>query len=87
MPTPGGPYHMWRFGDNQGGGIRKNNPPEAPGTVPYVEVASITKAYDKALAAGAKPMMPPDEIPGGMGWIAVVAAPGGPAIGLWAQKK
>ena len=87
MPTPAGPNHMWRFGDNQGGGVRRNNPRETPGTVPYAEVPSITKAYDKALAAGATPMMPPDEIPSGMGWIAIVSAPGGVPIGFWAQKK
>lgn len=86
MPTPGGPYHMWSFGGNQGGGVRSNHPPETPGSVPYVEVASIKAAWDKALRAGATAMMPPDEIPGGMGWIAIVRAPGGPAIGFWAPK-
>ena len=86
MPTPAGPYYMWSFGGNQGGGVRKNNPPEVPGTVPYVEVASIKAAYDKALKAGAKEMMSPSEIPGGFGWIAIVAAPGGVPIGLLAQK-
>jgi predicted enzyme related to lactoylglutathione lyase len=86
MPTPAGPYHMWSFGDNMGGGIRANNPPETPGSVPYVEVPAIKPAYQKALDAGATLMMPPSEIPGGNGWIAIVAAPGGPAIGFWAQK-
>jgi predicted enzyme related to lactoylglutathione lyase len=83
MPTPTGPYHMWRFAENQGGGIRANNPPESPGAIPYVEVADIQKAFDKAVKAGGTPMMPPEEIEGGMGWIAVVQAPGGPAVGLW----
>ena len=87
MPTPAGPYHMWSFGGDQGGGVRRSNAPEMPGTVPYVEVASITKAHDKAIAAGAKQMMAPSEIPGGMGWIAIVTAPGGVPIGLWAPKK
>jgi predicted enzyme related to lactoylglutathione lyase len=86
MPTPAGPYHMWSFGDNMGGGIRANNPPETPGSVPYVEVPAIKPAYQKALDAGATLMMPPSEIPGGNGWIAIVAAPGGPAIGFWSQK-
>src|SRR6267142_206735 len=26
MPTPTGPYHMWRFAIGTGGGIRANNP-------------------------------------------------------------
>ena len=87
MPTPQGPYHMWSFGENTGGGIRANNPPEVPGSIPYVEVSDIKRSYDKAVKAGATPMMPPEEIPGGMGWIAIVQAPGGPAIGFWGQPK
>jgi predicted enzyme related to lactoylglutathione lyase len=86
MPTPNGPYHMWSHATRTGGGIRANNAPEMPGTIPYVEVASMKAAYDKALKNGATPMMPPDQVPGGMGWIAIVQAPGGVPIGFWAQK-
>ena len=67
-------------------GIRANNPPEVPGTIPYCEVANIQATYSKALSAGATGMFPPDQLPGGMGWIAIVAAPGGVAIGFWAKK-
>jgi predicted enzyme related to lactoylglutathione lyase len=84
--TPDGPYHMWSFGEMGGGGIRPTGPGEKGGSVPYVEVPAIKPAYDKALAAGATAMMPPSEIPGGMGWIAIVSAPGGVPIGYWAQK-
>jgi uncharacterized protein len=86
MPTPNGPYHMWNFGNNISGGIRAVNPPEAPGTVPYAEVPNVREAYDRAVKAGATPMMPPDEIPGGNRWIAIVQAPGGVTIGLWGPK-
>ena len=87
VPTPAGPYHMWNFGNNSGGGgIRTNNPPEAPGSIPYCEVPDIQVAFAKALRAGATKMFPPDEIPGGMGWIAVVQAPGGVAFGFWGPK-
>ena len=86
MPTPAGPYHMWRFDNDTGGGIRANNPPEAPGSIPYCEVADIHATFAKALAAGATEMMGPEALPGGMGWIAIVAAPGGVAIGFWAMK-
>jgi predicted enzyme related to lactoylglutathione lyase len=86
MPTPAGPYHMWRFPNDTGGGIRANNPPEVPGSIPYCEVPSIQAAYSKALAAGATEMLSPQEIPGGMGWIAIVAAPGGVPIGFWSTK-
>ena len=85
MPTPQGPYHMWSFGGNMGGGIRANNPPETPGSIPYVEVNDIQATYDRAIRAGAHPMMPPEEIAGGMGWIAIVQAPGAPAVGFWAK--
>lgn len=86
MPTPTGPYDMWRFDNDTGGGLRANNPPETPGSIPYCEMADIRSAYSKALAAGATEMLPPMAIPGGMGWIAIVAAPGGVAIGFWAPK-
>jgi len=86
MPTPTGPYHMWRFDNGTGGGIRANNPPEVPGSIPYCEVADIQDTFSKALAAGASEMMGPEQLPGGMGWIAIVAAPGGVAIGFWSMK-
>jgi len=86
MPTPSGPYHMWRFPNGTGGGIRANNPPERPGSIPYCQVGSIQAAYQKALANGAKEMLSPQELPGGMGWIAIVTAPGGVPIGFWSMK-
>ncbi len=86
MPSPAGPYHMWRFPNATGGGIRSNNPPEVPGSIPYVEVNDIKATYQQALAAGGKAMFAPDPLPGGMGWIAIVAAPGGVAIGFWSAK-
>jgi|SRR6185436_6734257 len=86
-PTPAGPYHMWQFSIGTGGGIRANNPPETPGSIPYVEVNDIQQVYSQSLDAGATPMMPPEEIAGGMGWIAIVAAPGGVAIGYWMAAK
>lgn len=85
MPD-GGMYHMWSFGENQGGGIRGKNGPEMPGTIAYVEVPDIKAAYAKALKAGAKEMLPPMSIPGSGGWMAIVSAPGGPAVGLWGTK-
>jgi predicted enzyme related to lactoylglutathione lyase len=83
-PTPGGDYLMWRFEMGTGGGIRANNPPEVPGSIPYCEVADIRATYDAALAAGATEMLSPVALPGGMGWVAIVAAPGGVAFGFWA---
>lgn len=84
-PTPGGPYHMWRFENDTGGGIRSNNPPEQPGTIPYCEVRGIRDTFDQALAAGAEEMLEPQALPNGMGWIAIVRAPGGVPIGFWSM--
>jgi len=86
VPTPTGPYRMWRFANNTGGGIRSINPPEMPGSVPYCEVKDIRATYDRALSAGAREAVPPMALPGGMGWIAIVGAPGGLTIGFWAPK-
>ncbi len=98
MPTPTGPYEMWSFGGNGGGGIRGVSSgatptdvpvvdrPEAPGAIPYCEVSDIGDAYRRALEAGAHGMMAPEAIPGGNGWLALVQAPGGVTIGLWAPK-
>ena len=86
VPTPTGPYDMWRFEGGTGGGIRANNPSEVPGSIPYCEVADIQASFAKALAAGATVMSPPEALPGGMGWITIVAAPGGVPIGFWASK-
>ena len=86
MPTPAGPYHMWAFNNGTGGGIRSNNPPETPGSIPYCEVADIKATFAKALAAGASAMMPPESLGDGMGSIAIVSAPGGVAMGFWSKK-
>jgi len=86
MPTPTGSYHMWRFSNDTGGGIRASNPPEAPGTVPYCEVRDIRATFRKALEAGATEMMAPQQLPEGMGWIAIVGAPGGVTLGFWSMK-
>lgn len=87
MPMPDGTqYHMWDFGGQQGGGIRGVSGPEPPGTIPYCEVPDIKAAHAKAVQAGATEMMPPTPIPGSGGWISVVQAPGGPAIGFWGEK-
>lgn len=87
MPMPTGEYHNWALGKTQtGGGIRSPGPGEAPGTCAYIEVTDMHKTYAKALAAGAKEMMPPMQIMEAGGWIAVVQAPGGMQVGFWAPK-
>jgi predicted enzyme related to lactoylglutathione lyase len=86
VPTPTGPYFMWQTKMGTGGGIRANNPPEGPGSIPYVEFSDIKAAFSKAIKSGAVEMFGPNKLPGDAGWIAIVAAPGGVTIGFWAQK-
>jgi predicted enzyme related to lactoylglutathione lyase len=85
-PMPDGEYRMWRFALGTGGGIRRLNAPESAGSIPYCEVRDIRATFAAAIAAGATEMLSPSEIPGGVGWVAIVAAPGGPAIGFWAAS-
>jgi uncharacterized protein len=82
FPMPGGgDYHLFMYSDKGGGGIRLNNPPEVPGSIPYVHVADAHAAFEKALQEGAEEMLAPERIMEGV-TIALVRAPGGVAIGL-----
>lgn len=81
FPTPGGDYHLFAYSDTGGGGIRTNNPPEMPGTVPFVHVADASAAFAAALREGAEGIMPPTRVMEGV-TTAIVRAPGGVAIGL-----
>ena len=82
FPMPGGgEYHLFMYSDKGGGGIRPNNPPEMPGSIPYIHVADTRAAFEKALQEGAQEMLAPERIMEGV-TIALVRAPGGVAIGL-----
>ena len=81
FPTPAGEYHLFAYSDQGGGGIRSVNPPEMPGSVPYIHVADARAAFEKALEAGAEAMFPPERVMEGV-TIAVVRAPGGIPIGF-----
>ncbi len=69
------------YSDKGGGGIRSNNPPELPGSVPYVHVPDARAAFEKALREGAEAMIAPERVTEGV-TIAVVRAPGGVPIGF-----
>jgi len=82
FPMPGGgEYHLFTYSDKGGGGIRRNELPEVPGSIPYIHVADARKAFQKALSAGAEEMYPPERVMEGV-TIAVVRAPGGVPIGF-----
>lgn len=74
-------YHLFAYSDQGGGGIRRNNPPEVPGSIPYVHVEDCQTAFDKAIAAGAEEMLAPIRVMEGV-TTAIVRAPGGVPIGL-----
>ena len=81
MKTPNGDIFLFYYSDKGGGAIRANNPPEIPGSIPYIHVADCKASYDKALAEGAEEMMSPTRVMEGV-TIAIVRAPGGVPIGL-----
>ena len=82
FPMPGGgEYHLFAYSDKGGGGIRPNNPPEVPGSIPYIHVADARAAFAKALREGAEEMFPPGKVMEGV-TIAIVRAPGGVPIGF-----
>ena len=77
----GGEYHLFTYSDKGGGGIRPSNPPEIPGSIPYVHVADARAAFETALREGAQEMLAPEGVMEGV-TIAIVRAPGGVVIGL-----
>ena len=82
FPMPGGgEYHLFAYSDKGGGGIRPNNLPEMPGSIPYVQVADTRAAFEKALREGAQEIFPPERVMEDI-TIAIVRAPGGVPIGF-----
>jgi uncharacterized protein len=81
FPTPEGEYHLFAYSEKGGGGIRKNNPPEVPGSLPYVHVEDAQAAFEKALREGAEEMLAPTRVMEGV-TVAIVRAPGGVPIGF-----
>lgn len=81
VPMEGGAYHLFAYSEQGGGGIRRNNPPEVPGSVPYVHVEDCQAAFDRAVEAGAEEMLAPIRVMEGV-TTAIVRAPGGVAIGF-----
>jgi predicted enzyme related to lactoylglutathione lyase len=81
MMTPDGEYHLFAYSQMGGGGIRRANPPEIPGSVPYVHVDNCREWYDKAIREGAEEMLAPTFIMEGV-TVAIVRAPGGVPIGF-----
>jgi uncharacterized protein len=65
-----------------GTGVRSLEKGEMPGTISYLTVMNLEESLKAAQKEGARVLVPKTEIPG-MGWSAVVHAPGDVAIGLF----
>ena len=71
---------------SSGGLTKKMMPGQPTAWLTYVEVASVKKTLAKALKAGAKALMPFQEI-GEMGAIGIFMDPQGAALGVWERGK
>ena len=81
FPMAGGDYHLFAYSEKGGGGIHMANPPEVPGSVPFVHVEDARAAFEKAIAEGAEEISAPQRVMEGV-TLAIVRAPGGVTIGL-----
>jgi len=75
-------YSMIETPGDLAGGLRRPADQEAPGTVTYILVENIDEALRTCERAGARILMPKEEVPG-MGWMGMVFVPGGLTQGLW----
>jgi predicted enzyme related to lactoylglutathione lyase len=81
LPPPNEAVHLFSYSRKGGGAIRNNNPPEIPGSIPYIHVRDCREAYEKALQEGAEEMLSPTKVMEGV-TVAIVRAPGGVPIGF-----
>ncbi|MGD0588113.1 MAG: VOC family protein [Thermoplasmata archaeon] len=65
-----------------GTGVRPLLPGESPATISFLTVVDLDDSLEAAKREGARIILPKTEIPG-MGWHAVVHAPGDVPIGLY----
>ena len=79
-----GSYLALALGRGLGGGIVECET-ERPLWLPYVQVAEISEATDRARLCGASVLLEPREGPAG--WRSVIGTPAGGEIALWQQKR
>jgi predicted enzyme related to lactoylglutathione lyase len=83
IETAGAPYHALELGAGFGGGVVECGTSRAL-WLPYVEVASVAAATERARELGASVMLEPREGP--TGWRSVVTTPAGGEIAFWQGK-
>lgn len=81
FPTPAGEYHLFAYSEKGGGGIRKNNEREQPGSMPFVHVADVQASFADAIREGAEEVLAPNKVMEGV-CVAIVKAPGGIMMGF-----
>jgi predicted enzyme related to lactoylglutathione lyase len=84
VETPHGSYLALAMGGGLGGGIVEC-PTRRPLWLPYVEVADVAAATERARARGAAVLLEPRE--GRAGWRSVVATPAGGELAFWQPKR
>jgi predicted enzyme related to lactoylglutathione lyase len=84
IDTDHGSYLALELGGGLGGGMVEC-PTRRPLWLPYVEVARITEATDRARLFGAMVLLEPREGPAG--WRSVVATQASGEIALWQPKR
>ena len=84
IDTGHGSYLTLDMGRRLGGGIVECSA-EKPIWLPYVQVADIAAATDRAEHLGARLLLGPREGPAG--WRSVVTTPAGGQLAFWQQKR
>ena len=84
IDTRHGSYLALAMGDGLGGGIVEC-PTERSLWLPYVEVADIREATDRASRLGAAVLLEPREGPAG--WRSVIATGSGGEVAFWQSKR
>jgi len=83
IEVAGGSYQALEMGNGVGGGVVQCQT-HRPVWLPYVEVAEISGATERARELGAGVLLEPREGPAG--WRSVVVAPAGGEIAFWQSK-
>jgi predicted enzyme related to lactoylglutathione lyase len=84
IETRSGSYLSLELGDGLGGGIVQCGA-RRPVWLPYVEVAEVTAATERARGLGASVLLEPRE--GRAGWRSVISTSPGGEIAFWQRKS
>jgi predicted enzyme related to lactoylglutathione lyase len=83
MEVVSGAYLALEVGDRIEAGVIEHETAR-PSWLPYVEIADVTEATERARRLGASVALEPREGPGG--WRSILTAPAGAEVALWQPK-